>query len=97
MDGRGAHHQPFDGLSNFIQFRAPAVRKRRSRCWRRGAHDDGLKQSGGFALPADSLSSIRRRDFAAGTTSEAETAATIATTSRHRVICSIRTRPWVPM
>lgn len=40
---------------------------------------DGLKQSGGFALPADSLSSIRR-DFAAGTTSEAETAATIATT-----------------
>jgi threonine synthase len=40
---------------------------------------DGLKQSGGFALPANALSAIRR-DFAAGTTGEAETRATIATT-----------------
>ena len=43
---------------------------------------DGLKQSGGFALPANALSAIRR-DFAAGTTGEAETAATIATTLRN--------------
>ncbi len=42
---------------------------------------DGLKQSGGFALPASALSAIRR-DFAAGTTGEAETKATIATTLR---------------
>lgn len=42
---------------------------------------DGLKQSGGFALPANALSAIRR-DFAAGTTGEAETKATIATTLR---------------
>jgi threonine synthase len=40
---------------------------------------DGLKQSGGFSLPANALSAIRR-DFAAGTTGEADTAATIATT-----------------
>jgi threonine synthase len=40
---------------------------------------DGLKQSGGFALPATALSAIRR-DFAAGTTGETETAATIAAT-----------------
>ncbi len=40
---------------------------------------DGLKQSGGFALPDNALAAIRR-DFAAGTTGEAETRATIATT-----------------
>jgi threonine synthase len=40
---------------------------------------DGLKQSGGFALPDNALATIRR-DFAAGTTGEAETRATIATT-----------------
>jgi len=40
---------------------------------------DGLKQSGGFALPDNALGAIRR-DFAAGTTSEAETTATIAAT-----------------
>ncbi len=40
---------------------------------------DGLKQSGGFALPENALATIRR-DFAAGTTGEAETKATIATT-----------------
>ena len=40
---------------------------------------DGLKQSGGFALPDNALNAIRR-DFAAGTTGEAETKATIATT-----------------
>ena len=40
---------------------------------------DGLKQSGGFALPDNALATIRR-DFAAGTTGEAETKATIATT-----------------
>lgn len=40
---------------------------------------DGLKQSGGFALPAQALVAIRR-DFAAGTTGEAETKATIAMT-----------------
>ena len=38
---------------------------------------DGLKQSGGFALPEAAIASIRR-DFAAGTTGEAETSATIA-------------------
>ncbi|QDZ09409.1 threonine synthase [Devosia ginsengisoli] len=40
---------------------------------------DGLKQSGGFALPDNALAAIRR-DFAAGTTGEAETRATIAGT-----------------
>ena len=40
---------------------------------------DGLKQSGGFALPDNALAAIRR-DFAAGTTGEAETRATIART-----------------
>ena len=40
---------------------------------------NGLKQSGGFALPDTALAAIRR-DFAAGTTSEAETKFTIATT-----------------
>ncbi|KRA56002.1 threonine synthase [Devosia sp. Root635] len=40
---------------------------------------DGLKQSGGFALPDRALAAIRR-DFAAGTTGEAETKATIAAT-----------------
>ena len=40
---------------------------------------DGLKQSGGFALPDNALAAIRR-DFAAGTTGEAETRATIAMT-----------------
>jgi threonine synthase len=40
---------------------------------------DGLKQSGGFALPDNALAAIRR-DFAAGTTGEAETKATIAMT-----------------
>ncbi|MCR6669822.1 threonine synthase [Devosia ginsengisoli] len=40
---------------------------------------DGLKQSGGFALPDNTLSAIRR-DFAAGTTGEAETRTTIAAT-----------------
>ena len=42
---------------------------------------DGLKQSGGFAVPEPALAAIRR-DFAAGTTGEAETAATIADTYR---------------
>ena len=42
---------------------------------------DGLKQSGGFAVPEVALAAIRR-DFAAGTTGEAETAATIADTYR---------------
>jgi len=40
---------------------------------------DGLKQSGGFTVPRDALSAIRR-DFAAGTTGEAETRATISMT-----------------
>ena len=40
---------------------------------------DGLKQSGGFALPDKALAAIRR-DFAAGTTGEAETRATISMT-----------------
>ncbi|MFP9136605.1 threonine synthase [Devosia sp. XGJD_8] len=40
---------------------------------------DSLKQSGGFALPDQALAAIRR-DFAAGTTGEAETKATIANT-----------------
>jgi threonine synthase len=40
---------------------------------------DGLKQSGGFALPADAVAAIGR-DFAAGTTNEAETRATISMT-----------------
>ena len=40
---------------------------------------DGLKQSGGFAVPDNALSAIRR-DFAAGTTGEAETKATISMT-----------------
>jgi threonine synthase len=40
---------------------------------------DGLKQSGGFALPDNALAAIRR-DFAAGTTGEAETKATISMT-----------------
>jgi threonine synthase len=40
---------------------------------------DGLKQSGGFALPENALAAIRR-DFAAGTTGENETAATMAAT-----------------
>lgn len=39
----------------------------------------GLKQSGGFAVPESALAAIRR-DFAAGTTSEAETRATISMT-----------------
>src|SRR3546814_14347170 len=39
---------------------------------------DGLKQSGGFAVPDNALAAIRR-DFAAGTTGEAETRATMAT------------------
>ncbi|MBE0578158.1 threonine synthase [Devosia sp.] len=43
---------------------------------------DGLKQSGGFALPDNALGAIRR-DFAAGTTGEAETVATIATILRN--------------
>ncbi|MBU1306392.1 MAG: threonine synthase [Alphaproteobacteria bacterium] len=38
---------------------------------------DSLKQSGGFALPANALADIRR-DFAAATTDEAATKATIA-------------------
>ncbi len=38
---------------------------------------DGLKQSGGFAVPEGTLNAIRR-DFAAGTTDEAATKATIA-------------------
>ncbi len=42
---------------------------------------DSLKQSGGFAVPEVALAAIRR-DFAAGTTGEAETAATIADTYR---------------
>ncbi|UJW85247.1 threonine synthase [Devosia sp. SL43] len=42
---------------------------------------DGLKQSGGFALPDNALSVIRR-DFAAGTTGEAETKATISMTHK---------------
>jgi len=40
---------------------------------------DSLKQSGGFALPEAALVAIRR-DFAAGTTGEAETKATISMT-----------------
>ncbi|ODT76687.1 MAG: threonine synthase [Pelagibacterium sp. SCN 64-44] len=40
---------------------------------------DGLKQSGGFALPEGALAAIRR-DFAAGTTDENATGATIAAT-----------------
>ncbi|WP_323015330.1 threonine synthase [Devosia sp.] len=40
---------------------------------------DGLKQSGGFALPEATLAAIRR-DFAAGTTNEQDTRATIAAT-----------------
>jgi threonine synthase len=40
---------------------------------------ESLKQSGGFALPDQALAAIRR-DFAAGTTGEAETKATIANT-----------------
>ena len=40
---------------------------------------DGLKQSGGFAVPDNALAAIRR-DFAAGTTGEAETKATISMT-----------------
>jgi threonine synthase len=40
---------------------------------------DSLKQSGGFALPDQALAAMRR-DFAAGTTGEAETKATIANT-----------------
>lgn len=40
---------------------------------------DSLKQSGGFDLPDNALSAIRR-DFAAGTTGESETKATIANT-----------------
>lgn len=43
---------------------------------------DSLKQSGGFALPETALAKIRR-DFAAGTTSEAETRATIAATLKN--------------
>ncbi|MDB5612621.1 MAG: threonine synthase [Devosia sp.] len=42
---------------------------------------DGLKQSGGFAVPENALAAIRR-DFAAGTTGEAETKATISMTLR---------------
>ena len=40
---------------------------------------DSLKQSGGFAVPDNALAAIRR-DFAAGTTGEAETKATISMT-----------------
>ncbi|MHA6729362.1 threonine synthase [Devosia sp. A369] len=40
---------------------------------------ESLRQSGGFAVPEQALAAIRR-DFAAGTTGEAETKATIATT-----------------
>ena len=40
---------------------------------------DGLRQSGGFSLPEDALATIRR-DFAAGTTGEAETRATMSMT-----------------
>jgi len=40
---------------------------------------DGLKQSGGFAVPENALSAIRR-GFAAATTDEATTRATIANT-----------------
>jgi len=40
---------------------------------------DGLRQSGGFALPEAALAAIRR-DFAAGTTDESATRATIAAT-----------------
>jgi len=40
---------------------------------------DGLKQSGGFAVPDNALAAIRR-DFAAGTAGEAETKATISMT-----------------
>jgi threonine synthase len=40
---------------------------------------DGLKQSGGFGLPEPSIAAIRR-DFAAGTTGEDDTRATIANT-----------------
>jgi threonine synthase len=40
---------------------------------------DGLKQSGGFALPEAAFAAIRR-DFSAGTTGEAETRATISMT-----------------
>ncbi|MGV8853759.1 MAG: threonine synthase [Devosia sp.] len=40
---------------------------------------DGLKQSGGFAVPEQALAAIRR-DFAAATTDEAATKATIAQT-----------------
>jgi len=40
---------------------------------------DGLRQSGGFALPEAALAAIRR-DFAAGTTDEGATRATIAAT-----------------
>src|SRR5690606_33549726 len=36
----------------------------------------GLKQSGGFTVPADAIAAIRR-DFAAGRTGEAETSETI--------------------
>lgn len=43
---------------------------------------DSLKQSGGFALPETALENIRR-DFAAGTTGEAETRATIAATLKN--------------
>ncbi|GLQ10791.1 threonine synthase [Devosia yakushimensis] len=43
---------------------------------------DSLKQSGGFALPEAALANIRR-DFAAGTTGEAETRATIAATLKN--------------
>ena len=43
---------------------------------------DSLKQSGGFALPETALANIRR-DFAAGTTGEAETRATIAATLKN--------------
>lgn len=43
---------------------------------------DSLKQSGGFALPEMALANIRR-DFAAGTTGEAETRATIAATLKN--------------
>jgi threonine synthase len=42
---------------------------------------DSLKQSGGFALPVDAVAAIRR-DFAAGTTNEAETRATISMTHK---------------
>jgi len=42
----------------------------------------GLKQSGGFDLPAPALAAIRA-EFAAGTTDEAATAATIADTYRN--------------